>query len=549
MKKRVCAYCRVSTDKKDQENSFENQRNYFEREVGKNPEYEYIGTYADKGITGTSLTKRKDFNRMLTDAGLDINNGYKIIAKPKFDLIFVKNTSRFARNVSVDVILKALALNKVYVYFLDLNKTTENSDDITYIQIFMSFDERFSREYSTKVRFGMREGAKKGNIFVGYSMYGYKYIPHPENRLEIVEEEAKVVRKIFELYIDGYGSERICRELAETYHMFTRQGKRFCSTTILGMLKNEKYAGLNYGMKFSTGDLFGDKRKKNVPIEEQVRFETDKIPAIISKEMFEKAQEIRESNISHKINKGRYLGKTDYAGILVCGKCGTTYQACGVKHLKTRTIRYYACRCRYRYDTDNGIEECKNPTVTQDELDNLLNSTGYSLRRWNRVKSGLKELKHIRSVLESRIDKDNDTVIMQLQERIADINKEQDRLILLYTKGKYSEEKLDKINEPLEKELIELTEEVKELSKTNEEIYRDIADVEDIIKVFEEENNTLQEEFNSGVVRQKLSRKELLKDIDNIVVEPDGSLTLNFKSLAIINEIVRKHKFLLDKVS
>ncbi len=549
MKKRVCAYCRVSTDKEDQENSFENQKNYFEREVGKNPDYDYIGTYADKGITGTSLTKRKDFNRMLTDAGLDINDGYRIIAKPKFDMIFVKNTSRFARNVSVDVILKALALNKVYVYFLDLNKTTENSDDITYIQIFMSFDERDSRDKSKKVRFGMREGAEKGNIYVGYCLYGYKYIPHPENRLEIVEEEAKVVYKIFEMYIDGYGSERICRELADTYHMFTRQGKRFCSTTILGMLKNEKYAGLNYGMKFNTGDLFGDKRKRNVPVEEQVRFETDKIPAIISKEMFEKAQEIRESNTSHKINKGRYLGKTDYAGILVCGNCGTTYQACGVKHLKTRTIRYFACRCRYRYDTDNGIEECKNPTVTQDELDNLLNSTGYSIRRWNRVKSGLVELKHIRSVLESRIDKDNDTEIMQLQEQIVDINKKKGKLLDLYLEDSFSKEELDKRKQPLEKELNDLTEKVKELSKTNEEIYRDIADVDEIIKAFEEENNTLQEEFNSGVVRQKLSRKELLKDIDNIVVSTDGSITLNFKSLSIINEIVRKHKYLLDKVS
>ncbi len=549
MKKRVCAYCRVSTDKEDQENSFENQKNYFEREIGKNPEYEYIGTYADKGITGTSLTKRKDFNRMLTDAGLDINDGYKTIAKPKFDMIFVKNTSRFARNVSVDVILKALASNKVYVYFLDLNKTTENSDDITYIQIFMSFDERDSRDKSKKVRFGMREGAEKGNIYVGNNFYGYKYIPHPENRLEIIEDEAKVVRKIFELYLDGFGSERICRILADEYQMFTRKGKRFSSTTILGMLKNEKYAGLSYAMKFHTGDLFGDKRKRCTTKEEQVRSEPDKIPPIISKETFKKAQKIRENNTSHKINKGKYLGKTDYAGILICGKCGTSYQACGVKHLKTRTVRYFACRCRYRFDTDNGIEECRNPTVRQDKLDELLNSTGYSFRRWNRIKNGLIELKRIRSVLESRIDKDNDVEIMQLQEQIEDTRIKKKRLLPLYMEGKYSKDELDELLHPLEKELNELTDKVKELSKTNEEIYKDIADIDKVIEIFEEENNTLQDEFNSGVVRQKLSRKELLKDIDNIVVMPDGMLILNFKSLAVINEMVRKHRFLLDKVS
>lgn len=559
MKKRVCAYCRVSTDKDDQKNSLENQESYFKREINKNPDFEFAGIYADEGLSGTKLYRPK-FDEMLRDAGLQrvtdeatgkVLDYYVIVDKPKFDIIFVKDISRFARNVSADVLLKALSRNKVHVAFNSTDGTysTETSSGFSYIQGALHAAEQLSRVISNNVKFGMREGAENGNIFVGHDMYGYKYIPHPENKLEIIKEEAEVVYKIFELYIDGYGSERICNELAKN-QMFTRKGKKFCSTTILGMLKNEKYAGLNYGMKIQTGELFGDRRKKVAPEHEQIRFETPKIPAIISREMFYKAQQIRESNTSHKINKGRYLGKTDYAGILVCGKCGTTYQACGVRHLKTRTIRYYACRCRYRFDTDNGIEQCKNPTITQDELDNLLNSTGYSLRRWNRVKSGLIELRKIRSILESRIDKDNDTEIMQLQEQIVDINKKLGKLLDLYLEeDSFSRNELDKRKQPLEKELNDLTEKIKELSKTNEEIYTDIADVDDIIKVFEEENITLQEEFNSGVVRQKLSRKELLKDIDNIVVETDGSLTLNFKSLSIINEIVRKYRFLLDKVS
>ena len=116
-KRRVVAYARVSTNSKDQANSYDNQLSFFQREIPKNPGFEFHGIYADKGITGTSLTKRKDFNRMLTDAGLDINDSYKIIAKPKFDIIMTKNTSRFARNVSVDAIFKALAQNGVYVYF------------------------------------------------------------------------------------------------------------------------------------------------------------------------------------------------------------------------------------------------------------------------------------------------------------------------------------------------------------------------------------------------------------------------------------------------
>lgn len=559
MKKRVCAYCRVSTDKKDQKNSYDNQKSYFDRVIRDNQDYELIGIYADEGLSGTKLYRPK-FDEMLRDAGLQrvtdeatgkLLDYYVIVDKPKFDIIFVKDISRFARNVSADVLLKTLALNKVYVAYNsdDGTYSTETSTGFSYIQGALQAAEQLSRVISRNVRFGMREGAENGNIFVGNNFYGYKYLPHPENRLEIIEDEAKVVRKIFELYLDGFGSERICRILADEYQMFTRKGKRFSSTTILGMLKNEKYAGLSYAMKFHTGDLFGDKRKRCTTKEEQVRSEPDKIPPIISKETFKKAQKIRENNTSHKINKGKYLGKTDYAGILICGKCGTSYQACGVKHLKTRTVRYFACRCRYRFDTDNGIEECRNPTVRQDKLDELLNSTGYSFRRWNRIKNGLIELKRIRSVLESRIDKDNDVEIMQLQEQIEDTRIKKKRLLPLYMEGKYSKDELDELLQPLEKELNELTDKVKELSKTNEEIYKDITDIDKVIEMFEEENNTLKEEFNSGVVRQKLSRKELLKDIDNIVVMPDGMLILNFKSLAVINEIVRKHRFLLDKVS
>lgn len=229
--KRVCAYCRVSTRSTDQENSFENQKSYFERVIAENEEYEYAGIYADRGISGTKL-KRPQFDRLLTDAGLDIAHEYKITAKPKFDLILVKNTSRFARNVSVDVILKALAKNNVYVYFLDLNKTTENSEDITYIQIFLTFDERESRDKSKKVLFGIEEGIRKGNIHSHGRLYGYVYHPKPENRLEILEKEAENVRMMFDLYVNqGFGFHRICNILKQK-GIKSKTGKDFTDRAI-----------------------------------------------------------------------------------------------------------------------------------------------------------------------------------------------------------------------------------------------------------------------------------------------------------------------------
>ena len=296
-KKRVAAYCRVSTNSDDQENSFENQKSYFERKYKDNPDYTLYDIYADKGITGTTLQKRPDFNRMLTDAGLDIVNGYKIIAKPKFDLIVTKNTSRFARNVSVDVILKALVQNHVYVYFLDLDKSTENPRDITYIQIFLTFDEQESRDKSKKVLFGLEESIKKGNIHTNGRLFGYKYYPRPENRLEIIENEAEIVRLIFDLYVNkGMGFYRIGNYLKQN-NIQTRSGKDFSERGLKLIITNEAYTGRGVRKKYTEGYVFNKHNRRETG--NAVIFDTDKIPAIIDMQTFEKAQEILHSRLQH----------------------------------------------------------------------------------------------------------------------------------------------------------------------------------------------------------------------------------------------------------
>ena len=559
-KRRVVAYARVSTDSEDQRNSYENQKRYFERIIKANEDYEFLGVYADQGLSGTKLY-RPEFDRLLRDAGLkrvvDEETGkpvdaYVIVNKPKIDLIYVKDITRFARNVSADALLKTLAMNKVYVVYVTIDgveHTTETVDGIPFMQGALQAAEQFSRDISSKVKFGMREGAYNGNIFVGKQLYGYNYIPHPENRLEIIEEEAEVVRLIFDLYVnENMGTERIARELGAR-GIFTRRGKRFSSTTLLSMLKNEKYYGMNDGMKYYTGDLFGDRRLQNVPIEKQFRFKTDKIPAIISKEIFDKAKDIRENRTSHKQNKGRYLGKTDYAGVVICGKCGTSYQACGTSKTKTKVTRYFACRHRYRYDTENGIPQCMNPTIRQEDLDNLLTSTGYSFSRWNRVKRGLIELKKIKSLLESRIDRDNEIEIQEAQHQLRDTNLKKDKLLDLYLSDSFTKTQLDSRLKPLEDFAQELQDKIDMLSKTNEDIFREMKEVDEIIKVFEDENDKLQEEANNGSITSKYTRKELLKDIEAIVVGTDGSLTLNFKSLAIISQLTHKYRYLMEKVS
>ena len=190
-----------------------------------------------------------------------------------------------------------------------------------------------------------------------------------------------------------------------------------------------------------------------------------------------------------------------------------------------------------------------NPTVRQEDLDNLLTSTGYSFRRWNRVKRGLSELKNIRATLESRIDRDNEADIIIAEKELEDTNAKKGKLLDLYLDDTFTKEQLDSRVQPLEIIVQELQDRIKALSKTNEDLYQDIADIDEVIKVFEEENEQLQEEANNGNIANKYSRKELLKDIENIVVGTDGELTLNFKSLSIIRQLTNKYRHLLEQAS
>ena len=265
----VCAYARVSTDKKDQENSFENQQSYFNREITKNPNYNLVEVYADKGLTATN-TNRDDFLRMIYDSGIDVDmyaythqereKEEQIFIpsdrEPKFNKIFVKNTSRFARNIDIIDLLRKLRKKNVHVEFLDINKSTENEADFVFIEMLLVFDENESRDKSRKTQFGQLEGMKNGVIGVSSRIYGYKVID--KYTLEIIPDEAKVIKFIFEQYSKGYGV-RILRSQLKEKGYKTRKGKDFGKTTVLTILKNPKYMGDNVRNRYTTGTIFIDK--------------------------------------------------------------------------------------------------------------------------------------------------------------------------------------------------------------------------------------------------------------------------------------------------
>lgn len=311
---------------------------------------------------------------MLKDAGLDIlevknDAGYlKYITlpsnrTPKFKYIFVKNTSRFARNVEVASIFRDLSRMGVYVNFLDLGKSTENEADSTYIQIFCSFDERESRDKRTKVLFGIEEGNKKGVIRTNGKLFGYKYIKE-ENRLEVIESEAVIIRRIFNLYSDGYGIRQIINILDAEGHK-TRSGKRFVKNAIRRILDNEKYYGVSNNCKTYLGnDLFDKfttpKRKEDGDYD---LVESYKIPPIIDKDLFYKCKDILHSKVNYEAQKGVKKSLSKYSGIIYCDTCGSVYVS-----NKDRGRDFYNCKTKKL----RGTLLCDNPNISTKRIEHIL---------------------------------------------------------------------------------------------------------------------------------------------------------------------------------
>jgi len=509
---------------------------YFNREIEKQEGYKLVEVFADRGITGTSL-KRPKFEQMLYDAGLDImevsnqdkdgRKNYKRYVtipsstrKPKFDLILVKNTSRFARNVLVEAILRDLKQNKVYVHFLDLNKTTKNDDDITYIQIFQSFDERESRDKSKKVKFGHREGSEKGVIMTNNTIYGYNYIQE-DNRLEIIPEEAKVIQKIYELYCEEYGIRRIINYLTEN-KLFTRGGKPFCKSTIRRILTNEKYAGISARLKYDTGAVFSkNSYPKVTPEDGWIKQKSDKIPSIIGEELFYKCRTILQGKVNHKQRKGVYNGTTQYAGLMYCGVCGNPYHG-----NMDKGRRFYNCKLK----KSQGTEACSNANVSEIQLNEAINE-----KEFKRVLSKYKliyatVLENMQDELKNRINGNDDETVIDLKAKHDATSKYEEKLLDLYMDGNISKEMYAKKFEAVKAQKEELKADIERLSKPNEQLQKDIEDIGETI-----------EKINNIEIKKHYTQEEILEEIEKLIVKPKKKIEVSYKIKSYIIALCQKH--------
>jgi DNA invertase Pin-like site-specific DNA recombinase len=552
MKTIIAAYCRVSTKEQEQLTSFEHQQIYFNKEFGDHASYELYRVYGDIGRSGTKLS-RPQFDEMIKDAGIDKsrveNDLFVITGAPKFNRIKVRNTSRFARNVSVDMLIKTLAKNGVYVDFVDTNLSTERASDSVTLGVLQLLDQNESLDKSRKVSFGMRVGADKGNILCTNRIYGYKYLPQPDNRLEIIPEEAEVVKMMFELYLQGVGAYRISNTLTKQ-GIFTREGKPFAECTIRSILSNEKYCGLVTRMKYDTGVVFAKHSKKIRDKGEWIVFEDkNKMPPIISKETFDRAQEVKENRTEHKIQKGKNHGSTDYAQKIVCGCCGRQYRATCTTVRKGKRTRYYACvQKRKMVFNDNGerVFLCKNPNVSEPQLDEALNCDNYGFLLCNNILGAVMFLEKIQATLEYNIRNTDTSHMDVLKTTLTDTEGKIRRLLQLVVSGTVDDTYVNETAAPLQKQATELREQINALEKPLVQKQGDIADIQDTIVRLKKRCDEVYDLERDTAVAER-TRKEILADVKHIVVDSNGGLAFIFNSFDDVYELIAKHKYVLPR--
>lgn len=525
------AYTRVSTDTKDQENSYENQQSYFKNRLGNAEGYELVGIFADKGLTGTKLNNRPSFNQMLHDAGIDIietftSNDRRLKKKhvlyevsnrePKFNEIWIKNTSRFARNTLSFEIIKDLRKKGVHIYFVEQNLNTKDVASDFLLKLFQLFDEQESKDKSLKVSSGIREGARKGIINANSRLYGYEYI-QAENRLEVIEEEAEVIRKIFNMYMNNFGIRRIINYLT-VHNVNTRNGKPFCKSSIRRILTNEKYAGINARLKYDTGIVFSKNSYAKIrPKEQWESKKSDKIPVIVSEEQFNAVQDILEGKVNYQSQIGVYKGITELAGVLKCGKCGGNYNS-----NIDRGRRFYNCKTKKL----RGIKECDNPNISLAKLKELITSDVYISLRYECMMQIVVEYK---KMIDSRVEQINNVDvdrISELKEQLQKVNTKIDRLLDVYTDEVITKEMFIAKNAPLDIRKVEIEEELMSVSKPKEDLVQEITDIRTAI-----------ETMKSIEVKAEYTFEEIIADVESITVYPNR-LVIDFKSF-ISNEHLR----------
>ena len=458
-KRRVAAYARVSTDSDEQLSSYEAQVEFYTRHISGNPEWEFVNVYTDEGISGTNTKKREGFNRMIADA-----------LAGKIDLILTKSISRFARN-TVDTLtaIRKLKEKKVEVYFEKENIYTLDAKGEVMITIMSSLAQEESRSISENVTWGKRRSMEEGKFSLAYKHFlGYE--KGEDGLPKIVEEEAKVIREIYRLFLEG----RTVRMIADC---LTRQGiptpmgkSNWSVSTIMSILTNEKYKGDALLQKTYTADFLTKSVKKNHGEVPQYYIQNSH-PAIIDPETFGLVQQEIERR---RPNRHKLHRNSPFTAKIVCGECGGYYGR-KVWHSNSKH-RKYIWQCNKKYQTGTP---CSTPNLNETAIETAF------VEAFNRILAD--KAKHT-ALLEKLLPELDDASGLEKQLEEAEENHAE----LLNRLRQYMEENTQKIQDQQEynRHFSELDAECKkaeeEIARLKEEILAQSAQKEQVRRCLDE---------------------------------------------------------------
>lgn len=497
---RVCFYARVSTDKDEQLHSLQSQISFFNDYISKVPNWKFVGSYIDEGISGTLVKKREEFLKMTRDA-----------KKHKFDLILTKEISRFSRN-TLDSIkyTQELLSNGVGVYFLNDNINTILPDSELRLTLMSSIAQDEVRKLSERVSFGMKRSIDNGVVLGSSNIYGYV---KDKGKLVIDENEAEMIKIIFDRYANTTdGLSKVSRYLYNLGYK-SRTGKRIDTTILTRIIENPKYKGYYCGHKSKVLD-YRTKQKKKLNEENWIIYkDNDNVPPIVSEELWDKAniklKQRQDSFTNRAINKKVFQNRYTYSGKIYCGCHNLTYHRSSAGKRKNNPV--WECQI-YRKESLKG---CSNPRVFELELDKVFKNMFNKLfkKRNNIFDEVLNECKNY---LEMNNDKNE---IKTLESKLLLLNSKKDKLLELVMEEYLSKEdykkQVDLINEDLNTYQNKMNE-LKNNKKDKNYIENKINEIKNVLEKCLEDNECYSDVFNELIDRiivYKENEKQIKLDI------------------------------------
>lgn len=347
-KKRVAAYCRVSKATDNLLHSFKAQVEKYSEQIQSNPEWEMAGIYTDEGISGTRMDIREGFQKMIADCD-----------EGKIDLIITKSISRFARN-TVDTLSTTRHLKSigVEVYFEKESISTFTAEGELMLTLMASFAQEESLSISENIKWSRRKSFENGDPQTRTPLFGYRWV---EGKLEVVPEEAEIVRQIFNEYIAGESSYSLAKKL-NAKGIKTVRGADFDNQAIIYILKNITYLGVFVLQKTVVVDPLEKKRIRNKGEYKQYLVEDDHEP-IVDKETFDKVQILMDERSKAAWGHNRYSDTTCFYQKIVCGRCGCNYVHANKKRKDGTYASCFYCGCRPAGKPSCGNCQIAEPTL------------------------------------------------------------------------------------------------------------------------------------------------------------------------------------------